>query len=101
MIRGFAGTSEIKKRPSSQLWDKSRCFCDTTQIDVFESVRSLTRTIIRAPMDNGWDPVGVYSEQIRSKPPSEVHSPVVRHPDSTLRDSLKARCAGYYSSSQV
>lgn len=35
-------------------WDKSRCFCDTTQIDV-KNVRSLTRTIIRAPVDNGWD----------------------------------------------
>jgi len=33
--------------------------CDTTQFDV-TYVLSLTRTIIRAPMDNGWEPVGIY-----------------------------------------
>ena len=41
-------------------WDKSLCFCDTTQIDICENVHSLTRTIIRAPMDNGWGPVSPY-----------------------------------------
>jgi len=49
---------------------------------------SLTRTIIRAPMDNGWDsrrpllgfPFG---------PPSEVHSPADSCSDPTARNSLK------------
>ena len=41
-------------------WHKSVNFCDTTQIDICENVHSLTRTIIRAPMDNGWGPVSPY-----------------------------------------
>ena len=49
-----------------------------------------TRTIIRAPMDNGWGPVSPYLETFRSKPPSEAHSLTVSHPDSTIRDSLKS-----------
>ena len=32
--------------------------CDTTQIDVFTSAR-FTRHHA-CPMDNGWDPVGIY-----------------------------------------
>ena len=46
-----------KKDLYPNIWDKSRCFCDTTQFDVplEENVRSLTRTIIRAPMDNEWE----------------------------------------------
>ena len=45
-----------KKDLYPNIWDKSRCFCDTTQFDVpLKNVRSLTRTIIRAPMDNGWE----------------------------------------------
>ena len=47
--------------------------CDTTQIDAY-SVRSLMRTIIRTPMDNGWEPVGIYCGSPRFKPPSKVHS---------------------------
>ena len=47
-----------------------------------------TRTIIRAPMDNGWGPVSPYLEVLRSKPPSKAHSLTVSHPVSTLRDSL-------------
>ncbi len=53
------GPLRNKKTLLSQLWDKSVSFCDTTQIDV-KNARSLTRTIIRAPMDNGWVPVGIY-----------------------------------------
>ena len=34
--------------------------CDTTQIDE-KSVRSLMRTIIRTPIDNGRDPAEVHS----------------------------------------
>lgn len=37
------------------------CSCDTTQIDAFvKSALSLTRTIIRAPTDNGREPVDIY-----------------------------------------
>ena len=67
---------------------KSSNFCDTTQIDALENARSLTRTIIRAPMDNGWEsrrpllgfPFG---------PPSKVHSPADSRSDLTARNSLK------------
>ena len=51
---------ETKKRPCPYTWDKSVNFCDTTQIDICENVHSLKRTIIRAPMDNGWGPVRPY-----------------------------------------
>ena len=51
---------ETKKRLCPHTWDKSVNFCDTTQIDIRENVHSLTRTIIRAPMDNGWGPVSPY-----------------------------------------
>ena len=51
---------ETKKRLCPHTWDKSVNFCDTTQIDICENVHSLTRTIIRAPMDNGWGPVSPY-----------------------------------------
>ena len=79
---------ETKKRLCPHTWDKSVNFCDTTQIDICENVHSLTRTIIRAPMDNGWDsrrsllgfPFG---------PPSEVHSPADSRSDLTARNSLK------------
>ena len=81
---------ETKKRLCPHTWDKSVNFCDTTQIDICENVHSLTRTIIRAPMDNGWGPVSPYLETFRSKPPSEAHSLTVSHPDSTIRDSLKS-----------
>ncbi len=33
--------------------------CDTTQIDTYGAL-SVTRTIIHAPMDNGWEPVDIY-----------------------------------------
>lgn len=51
---------ETKKRLCPHTWDKSVNFCGTTQIDIRENVHSLTRTIIRAPMDNGWGPVSPY-----------------------------------------
>ena len=56
------GRKRQTKKPLPHTWDKSRCFCDTTQIDV-KNARSLTRTIIRAPVDNGWVPVGPYLAQ--------------------------------------
>jgi len=41
------------------LWDKSRSsFCDTTQIDACASTRFTHHHA--CPMDNGWDPVGIY-----------------------------------------
>ena len=51
-------------------------------------------------MDNGWGA----RRSLLSRPfgpPSEVHSPAAPCPDHTLRDSLKARRAGYFSPSQV
>ena len=53
--------------------------CDTTQIDE-KFVRSLMRTIIRIPIDNGRDPVGIYSSKRFFKPPSDR--------DLTTHDSL-------------
>ena len=38
---------------------KPSCFCDTTQIDALRRPLA-THTIICAPMDNGWEPVGIY-----------------------------------------
>ena len=78
---------ETKKRLCPHTWDKSVNFCDTTQIDICENVHSLTRTIIRAPMDNGWGPVSPYWNN-RSRLPSEVHSLTVRRSVSTIRNSL-------------
>ena len=78
---------ETKKRLCPHTWDKSVNFCDTTQIDICENVHSLTRTIIRAPMDNGWGPVSPYWSN-RSRLPSEVHSLTVRRSVSTIRNSL-------------
>ena len=48
-----------KKRLCPTYGTKACCFCDTTQIGV-KNAHSLTRTIIRVPMDNGWEPVGTY-----------------------------------------
>lgn len=61
--------------------------CDTTQIDE-KFVRSLMRTIIRTPIDNGRDPVGIYSSKRFFKPPSEVHSFRTDDRDLTTHDSL-------------
>lgn len=61
--------------------------CDTTQIDE-KFVRSLMRTIIRTPIDNGRDPVGIYSSKRFFKPPSEVHSFRTDDRDLTTHGSL-------------
>ena len=45
------------------------------------------RTIIRTPIDNGRDPVGIYSAS-PFKPPSEVHSLCSDGHDHTIRGSL-------------
>ena len=55
---------------------KSLNFCDTTQIDVIENARSLTRTIIRAPMDNGWDTRrSLLGFRLLIRPPKSIHRP--------------------------
>ncbi len=48
------------------------------------------RTIIRTPIDNGRDPVGIYSSIRFFKPPSEVHSFCTRDRDLTTHGSLNA-----------
>ena len=78
---------------------KSLNFCDTTQIDVLENARSLTRTIIRAPMDNGWDTRRSLLDFRRSVRPlksilRESSSPIT--PPETLFVLI---CAGYFSPS--
>ena len=44
--------------------------------------------IIRIPIDNGRDPVGIYSSKRFFKPPSEVHSFRTDDRDLTTHDSL-------------
>ena len=73
---------------------------DTTQIDE-KFVRSLMRTIIRTPIDNGRDPVGIYSRKtLSSRPPKSIHSAptTVISPPTIL---LTTASRNYYSSSQV
>ena len=78
---------------------KSLNFCDTTQIDVIENARSLTRTIIRAPMDNGWDTRRSLLGSHRSiRPPKSIHRPSAAPitPPGTL---FVLASIGYFSSS--
>ena len=79
---------------------KSSNFCDTTQIDVsLENARSLTRTIIRAPMDNGWDSRRSLLGFRRSvRPPESIRQPSAApiSPSGTL---FGFSCAGYFSPS--
>lgn len=78
---------------------KSLNFCDTTQIDVLENARSLTRTIIRAPMDNGWDTRRSLLGVRRSiRPPESIHQPSAAPitPPGTLFVLI---CADYFSPS--
>ena len=66
------------------------------------NVHSLTRTIIRAPMDNGWDTRRSLLGPLRPfGPPSGVHSPAARRPVPTIGGSLKVCRAGYFSPSLV
>ena len=60
--------------------------CDTTQIDE-KFVRSLMRTIIRTPIDNGRDRRHLLKKN-SFKPPSEVHSFRTDDRDLTTHDSL-------------
>ena len=78
-----------KKQPPIPTMGQELRSCDTTQIDE-KSVRSLMRTIIRTPIDNGWDPVGIYSSICFFKPPSEVHSLRAADRDLTTHGSLNA-----------
>ena len=78
---------------------KSSNFCDTTQIDVLENARSLTRTIIRAPMDNGWDTRRSLLDFCRSvRPLKSIHRPSAAPitPPGTLFVLI---CIGYFSPS--
>ena len=97
-LPGSGGRSGNKKALAPH-GTKTCCLCDTTQIDAI-GVHSLTRTIIRAPMDNGWDTRRNLLGRPFS-PPSGVHSPAAPRPDLTIRDSLKVCRTGYYSFSQV
>ena len=53
---------EYKKTAPYPTWDKS-CTPAIPPKLTLKNVRSLTRTIIRAPVDNGWVPVGPYLAQ--------------------------------------
>ena len=78
---------------------KSSNFCDTTQIDALENARSLTRTIIRAPMDNGWDTRRSLLDFRRSvRPLKSIHRPSAAPitPPGTLFVLI---CIGYFSPS--
>ena len=78
---------------------KSSNFCDTTQIDICENVHSLTRTIIRAPMDNGWDTRRSLLDFRRSvRPLKSIHRPSAAPitPPGTLFVLI---CIGYFSPS--
>lgn len=78
---------------------KSSNFCDTTQIDVLQNARSLTRTIIRAPMDNGWDTRRSLLDFRRSvRPLKSIHRPSAAPitPPETLFVLI---CIGYFSPS--
>ena len=86
----ISGLQPDKKTLLPHIWDKSVNFCDTTQIDIpYGNVHSLTRTIIRAPMDNGWGPVSPYWKFLpRSKLPSEAHSLTASRSHPTAGNSL-------------
>ena len=78
---------------------KSSNFCDTTQIDVLKNARSLPRTIIRAPMDNGWDTRRSLLAFRRSvRPLKSIHRPSAAPitPPGTLFVLI---CIGYFSPS--
>lgn len=81
---------EIKKRSCPFHGTKAKASAIPPKLTFPAKCPLATRTIIRAPMDNGWGPVSPYLETFRSKPPSEAHSLTVSHPDSTIRDSLKS-----------
>lgn len=95
------GRKRQTKKPLPHTWDKSRCFCDTTQIDV-KNARSLTRTIIRAPMDNGWESRRSLLGECAVR--SALRSPFAGRPPPRFHHrglSEKACCAGYFSPSLV
>lgn len=56
---------------------------------------------MRTPMDNGWEPVGIYWELLPFKPPSKVHSTAASCPTHSTGGSLGVGVAVYSSSSQV
>ena len=84
--------SETKKRFCPTHGTKAKASAIPPKLTFPAKCPLATRTIIRAPMDNGWGPVSPYLESsvriFRSKPPSEAHSPAALRPVSTLRDSL-------------
>ena len=60
--------------------------CDTTQIDVKTSARFMRHHA--RPMDNGWEPVGIYLVSRSSRPRKAIHSAVPRSA-LTIQNSLK------------
>ena len=100
-VAGIRGGKGKQKSPCPTHGTKAVCFCDTTQIDVV-NVRSLTRTIIRAPMDNGWETRRSLLGLLRLfGPPSGVHSSAARRPVPTIGGSLKVCRTDYFSPSPV
>ena len=91
-----------KNKPlSPYMGQKLSYFCDTTQIDIPAEYPLATRTIIRAPMGNGWGPVSSYLRSlVQSRPPKSIHrlfhAPIT--PPGTL---WRFTIDGYYSSSKV
>ena len=49
-----------KNKPLSRTWDKSLTPAIPPKLTSFGDALSLTRTIIRAPTDNGREPVDIY-----------------------------------------
>ena len=83
----FDGTGgSIKKESPCPTWDKSFCFCGTTQLDVCKRPLAL-RAITRTPWVTGGDPVGIYLVARSSRPQKAIRL-TARRPDHTARDSL-------------
>lgn len=84
-----SGPVQQKKRPHPIPGTKALRFCDTTQIGACAPTRFTYHHT--CPVDNGWEPVGIYWVLGPFKPPSEVHSPPASDPAHTLRGSLCIR----------
>ena len=84
-----SGPMQQKKRPHPIPGTKALRFCDTTQIGACAPTRFTYHHT--CPVDNGWEPVGIYWVLGPFKPPSEVHSPPASDPAHTLRGSLCIR----------
>ncbi len=93
--------SEIKKRFCPHHGTKAKASAIPPKLTFPGKCPLATRTIIRAPMDNGWGPVSPYLEySVQSRPPKPIHqlSHIPFPPSGTL---CGLTSASYYSSSQV